>query len=81
MSYNSRKVKEVIAEECACFAHNLIDDTTLESLGNGYLDNLDLAIELEDEFGIKLPDDAADGFITVGDVVKCIDRLVNVEEV
>ena len=78
MSYNSRKVKEIIAAVSGCMPDDLETDTTLESLGIDHLELLDLEFELADEFGIRLPDDASESFITVGAVVRCIDDIVNV---
>ena len=43
----------------------LIDD-----LGCDSLDTIELAMAIEEEFGIEIPDDAAESIVTVGDAVK-----------
>lgn len=47
-----------------------------EDLGLNSLDAVDLALKLEDEFDIELPDDELAGFETVGDVVAAVERRV-----
>ena len=47
---------------------NFIDD-----LGADSLDNVELVMAFEEEFGIEIPDDAAEHIQTVGDAVKFIE--------
>ncbi len=68
------KVKSIIVDEL------MVDeaDVTLESnikddLGADSLAVVDLAMSLEDEFGIEIPDNELEDVKTVGDVVKLIE--------
>ncbi|NBR94746.1 MAG: acyl carrier protein [Proteobacteria bacterium] len=48
-------------------AANFIDD-----LGADSLDQVELVMAFEEEFGIEIPDDAAEKIVTVGNAVKYI---------
>jgi len=69
------QVKPLIAE-----ALNLDEaEITLEAmlkddLGIDSLDAVELIMELEDEFGIKIEDDEAQAFVTVGDIVALLEN-------
>ncbi|HBM74462.1 MAG TPA: acyl carrier protein [Clostridiaceae bacterium] len=67
------KVKEIIVEQLGVDP----DDVTLESsfiddLGADSLDIVELIMALEEEFDIEIPDEEAEKFPTVGDVVNYI---------
>jgi acyl carrier protein len=67
------RVKKIIinhlgAEESKVVeAANFIDD-----LGADSLDQVELVMAFEEEFGIEIPDDAAEKIVTVGNAVKYI---------
>jgi acyl carrier protein len=48
-----------------------------EELGLNSLDAVDLALELEDELDIELPDEELAKFQTVGDVARAVRRLLD----
>ena len=68
------RVKPLIAE-----ALNLdVADVTLEAtlkddLGIDSLDAVELIMELEDEFGVKIEDAEAQAFVTIGDIVALLE--------
>ena len=69
------KVKEVIIDKLG------IEDSKIESgssfvddLGADSLDTVELIMQLEEEFGIEIPDDAAETILTVADAVKFIEQ-------
>lgn len=67
------KVKEIIVEQLGVDS----DDVTMESsfvddLGADSLDIVELIMALEEEFDIEIPDEEAEKFPTVGDVVEYI---------
>ena len=45
-----------------------------EGLGIGSLGMIDLAIAVEDEFRVRVPDEAAERFRTVGDIVAFLEQ-------
>jgi acyl carrier protein len=46
----------------------------IDDLGADSLDTVELVMAFEEEFGIEIPDDAAEHIQTVGDAVKFIDK-------
>jgi acyl carrier protein len=63
MSDIADRVKKIVVE------HLSVDD-----LGADSLDTVELVMAFEEEFGIEIPDDAAETIQTVGDAVKFIEK-------
>lgn len=53
-----------------------MDSTLLEDLGADSIELVDLVMSIEDEYGVEVPDDAADGIRTVGDAVHFVEDLI-----
>lgn len=49
-------------------------DTRLADLGSESLDLVELVMEFEEEFGVNIPDDAAERIQTVGDAIRYIQQ-------
>ena len=49
------------------------DASFIDDLGADSLDTVELVMAFEEEFGIEIPDDAAETIQTFGDAVKFID--------
>lgn len=49
----------------------------MNDLGADSLDTVELVLELEDEFGIEIPDDEAEKMFTVADVYNYLDNNVD----
>ena len=45
----------------------------IEDLGADSLDTVELVMAFEEEFGIEIPDDAAESILSVGDAISFID--------
>lgn len=58
-----------ISEELITMDSDLMEDFDADSL-----DLVDLVMSVEDEFGVEVPDEAADELKTVGDVVRFIEE-------
>ena len=54
-----------------------MESNFLNDLGADSLDTVELVLELEDEFGIDIPDDQAEKLLTVGDVYSYLDNVVD----
>lgn len=72
------KVKEIVIEQLGV---DDADSVTLETsmmkdLDADSLDAVEIIMALEDEFNISVPDEDAEGFKTLGDIVKYIDGKV-----
>ncbi|MDY6324203.1 MAG: acyl carrier protein [Catonella sp.] len=64
------KVKKITADVLSCDADSITMDTKfVDDLGADSLDLTSIVMEIEDEFGIQIPDDAAMKIVTVGDAV------------
>ena len=65
------KVKEIIAEKLSINEDDItIDSSFVDDLNADSLDLVELMMALEDELDTEIPDEEAENFKTVGDVVK-----------
>jgi acyl carrier protein len=69
------RIREIIAEQLSV---EDIEKITLEtSLTNDLeadsLDAVEIIMALEEEYDIEIPDEVAEEFKTVGDIVKCVE--------
>ena len=69
------KIKEIIVDKLDVDASKVTMDTDiLKDLEADSLDAVEVILGVEEEFGIEIPDDAADQFSTVSDIVKYVDE-------
>ncbi len=69
------RVKEIIINELGVEAEKVTDDASfVEDLGADSLDTVELVMELEEEFDVNIPDDAAEKIQTVGQAVDFIEQ-------
>ena len=67
------KVKDVIAEQLNVDGADITAESAfVDDLGADSLDIVELVMELEEEFGISIPDEEAENIRTVGDAVTYI---------
>lgn len=67
------KVKSIVADKLSVDEENItMESAFVEDLGADSLDIVELIMSLEDEFELEIPDEEAEGIITVGDVVEYI---------
>jgi len=70
------KVKESIVNSLQCDEDIVTMEASItEDLGADSLDIMDLIIELEDAFGVKIEDQRAKTIKTVGDIVAVVEEL------
>ena len=71
------KIRDIIAEQLSLDedkAQNLDMDThIMKDLEADSLDAVEIIMAIEDEFDIEIPDEEAEKFQTVGDVVKYVE--------
>ena len=68
-------MKKIVVEHLNVDADKVTDNASfIEDLGADSLDTVELVMAFEEEFGIEIPDDAAESIVTVGDAVKYIDK-------
>ena len=67
------KLKEIIADKlCVNEVEITMESTFIDDLGADSLDIVELIMALEEELEMEIPDEDAEGFKTVGDVVEYI---------
>lgn len=65
------KIKAIIADKLSISEDDIkMESSFIEDLGADSLDIVELIMTLEDELEMEIPDEAAEGFSTVGDVVE-----------
>jgi acyl carrier protein len=75
MSDTAERVKKIVVEHLNVDADKVTDNASfIEDLGADSLDTVELVMAFEEEFGIEIPDDAAESIVTVGDAVKYIEK-------
>ena len=74
MSATLDKVKEVVMDKLGVEESQINEDAHfMDDLGADSLDTVELIMQLEEEFGIEIPDDDAESITTIGKAVEYID--------
>lgn len=73
MSSTFTTVKTLLIQILGVKESDVTPDTAISDLGGHSLDNVQLLMAFEEEFGIQIPNDKAEKIETVGDVVTYID--------
>ena len=67
------QVKKIIVEQLGVDEDEVTSDASfVDDLGADSLDTVELVMAFEEEFGIEIPDDAAETIQTFGDAIKFI---------
>ncbi|MDA8654672.1 acyl carrier protein [Alphaproteobacteria bacterium] len=67
------RVKKIVIENLGVDADKVTEGASfIDDLGADSLDTVELVMAFEEEFGIEIPDDAAESILTVADAVKFI---------
>ena len=75
MSDVAERVKKIVVEHLNVDGEKVVEGASfIEDLGADSLDTVELVMAFEEEFGIEIPDDAAESIVTVGDAVKFIEK-------
>ena len=73
MSNTLERVSKIVQEHLNADADKVSEGASfIEDLGADSLDTVELVMAFEEEFGIEIPDDAAETIQTFGDAVKFI---------
>ncbi len=71
------KVKEIIAEQLDVEVEVIKRETSLmKDLEADSLDAVEIMMALEDEFEIEVPDEVAEGFKNIGDIVSYVESKI-----
>ena len=75
MSETLNKVKEVVMDKLGVEESQITETAHfMDDLGADSLDTVELIMQLEEEFGIEIPDEDAEKITTVGAAVEYIDN-------
>ncbi|NQY95270.1 MAG: acyl carrier protein [Campylobacteraceae bacterium] len=67
-------VKEVVVEQLDCDPAEVKEESKfIEDLGADSLDVVELVMALEEKFDIEIPDEDAEGILTVQDAIKYVE--------
>ena len=73
MSDISDRIKKIVVEHLDVEQDKIVENASfIDDLGADSLDTVELVMAFEEEFGIEIPDDAAESIQTFGDAVKFI---------
>ena len=75
MSDTAERVKKIVVEHLNVDADKVTEAASfIEDLGADSLDTVELVMAFEEEFGIEIPDDAAEKIQTVADAIAFIQQ-------
>ena len=78
MSEHFVKVKEIIVDKLGVEDGKItMEAKFIDDLGADSLDTVELIMQFEEEFGIEIPDEDAEGLISVGEAVDYISQKLN----
>lgn len=74
MSNVSERVKKIVVEHLGVDEAKVTDGASfINDLGADSLDTVELVMAFEEEFGIEIPDDAAEKILTIKDAIDFIE--------
>ena len=74
MSDTTERVQKIVVDNLGVEAGQVTEAASfIDDLGADSLDTVELVMAFEEEFGIEIPDDAAETILTVAEAVKFID--------
>jgi acyl carrier protein len=75
MSDTAERVKKIVVEHLGVEPEKVTESASfIDDLGADSLDNVELVMAFEEEFGVEIPDDAAEKISTVADAIRFIDE-------
>ena len=75
MSNIDERVKKIVVEHLGVDGAKVTDNASfIDDLGADSLDIVELVMAFEEEFGVEIPDDAAEKIATVKDAITYIDE-------
>ena len=71
----SSKVRKIVADHLGIDEVKVLEESSfIDDLGADSLDTVELVMAFEEEFGVEIPDDAAETITTVQDAIKFIEE-------
>jgi acyl carrier protein len=77
MASVEEKVKKIICEQLDVSEEDVVPEASfVDDLGADSLDQVELIMAMEEEFGISIPDEDAEKIVTVQDAIDYIERAL-----
>ena len=74
MSETTDKIKKIVAEHLGVDVAKVNNESSfVDDLGADSLDQVELVMAFEEEFGVEIPDDAAEKIVTVQNAVDFVE--------
>jgi acyl carrier protein len=74
MSETAERVKKIVVEHLGVESEKVTEEASfIDDLGADSLDIVELVMAFEEEFGVEIPDDAAEKITTVKDAIDYIE--------
>ena len=75
MSDIAERIKKIVVEQLGADAAKVTENAAfIDDLGADSLDTVELVMAFEEEFGVEIPDDAAEKIQTVQDAISFIEQ-------
>ncbi len=75
------RLRKIIAEQLMVDEDEIAEEASfIDTLGADSLDTVEMIMEIEDEFGIEIPDEDAEKLTTVGEAIEYVKRKVEEKE-
>jgi acyl carrier protein len=75
MSDIAERIKKIVIQHLDVDPEKVTENASfIDDLGADSLDNVELVMAFEEEFGVEIPDDAAETIQTVGDAVRFVEK-------
>jgi acyl carrier protein len=75
MSDIADRVKKIVVEHLGVEPEKVVEAASfIDDLGADSLDTVELVMAFEEEFGVEIPDDAAETILTVGDAINFLTK-------
>lgn len=75
MSDVADRVKKIVVEHLGVEEDKVVENASfIDDLGADSLDTVELVMAFEEEFGVEIPDDAAERILTVKDAVSFLEE-------
>ena len=69
------KIKKIVADHLGIDEEKVTEEASfIDDLGADSLDTVELVMAFEEEFGVEIPDDAAERILTVKDAVSFLEE-------
>jgi acyl carrier protein len=69
------RLKKIVAEQLGVDENKIVPSARFtDDLNADSLDLVEMIMSLEEEFGVEIPDEAAEQILTVGDAIDYIDK-------